>query len=214
MVSDWKAPRARPSRLCFYRMDSEDEQLTSSHDRMVLWSVTGAAKAAFMADVAPILTVESQKDMIDQIAGIEEKVDFFESARREIDDLLEWILDSPKPFIGFQEERVIRDAPNIPAPDALEERDDVLAFYLLDSAEASVFDGQEKFILRSMMGAFEPDIAPYLTVERKFDLLERIPDLLVDFGADDRTRIEINGLIAWLQSTDAGYVGFQYEAAK
>ncbi len=203
--------RARPVRLCFYRMDSEDEQLSSACERLVLWNVTGECKDAFLADVAPILSVELRQDMIDQIAKIENKVVFEGKARDDLDTLVQWIVDSNKPVIGYQEERVEPGSPNITKPEAIKDRDDVLIFYLMDSFDGSVSIDNERFVLDSMMGAFEADIAPYLTVEKKRDLLERIPGLLVDFGADEKAKQTVTRLVSWLRSSPAEYVGFQYE---
>ena len=206
-----KTLKARPIRLCFYRLANEDEKLTASNERLVLWGVSGKSREAFLADSAPRLSVLPKKDMLEEIAAVEKKVEFEGKARKDIDRLVAWVSDSDKPVIGYQEERVQPGAPNVPAPEALTERDDNLVFYMLDAPGDSLWSNQDRFKLTSRGVSFGADIAPYLTVEEKQALLARIPKLLDDYAADAKTRQEVAALVGWLTNSTSRYVGFQYE---
>jgi len=209
-----KTLKARPLRLCFYRLANENEKLSTSNERLVLWDLTGEAMDAFLADHAPRLSVLSKKDMLDEIANTEKKVKFEGKARKDIDRLVAWVFDSEKPVIGYQQERVQPGGPNVIAPEALKERDDNLVFYLLDSPGDSLWSDQDRFKLTSLGVSFGADIAPYLTVEEKQALLARIPKLLKDFDADEKTRQQVTALVSWLKNSKSRYVGFQYELAQ
>ena len=204
--SSGSADRARPEVICFYRMESDDTILTEEHERLPLGGLTAEARGAFLSDGAPILTMLEKQDILQEINAARERGRFTPGDEQHVENLKNWVSRSHLPFIGFQLERVAEGAPNRPGDEVLRDDPGVLAFYRLATPEANPVEHQEAYLLEDLVGGFNPDVEPYLTVKRRLDLLSDLPR-----GAGDSEKEGMRLLKVWLEAGSEDWVGYQYE---
>ena len=204
--------RARPEVICFYRFGSEDEALTVEHERLALSTLTEKARDGFLSDHAPILSVLTKRDMLEEIESARERGSFSTSDEKVVESLKLWVHTSRHPVIGYQIERVAKGAPNKPSPEALRDEPSILPFYRLSSSLSDPVPNQEAFILDQLTGGFRPDVAPYLTVRARRDVIDDLPRIEEAFRADDLEKESLRLLKVWLSEGSESWVGYQYEA--